>query len=237
MSGPAGPAGAAEQAIRSYLAEIAAGLDGPASTRRDIVAELGTGVADAADAHRCAGLDPAQAARAAIAEFGSPARVAAGFRGELAAATARRTTFTLILLSGPTVALWYIAALASHIHRQAPPWEWATLPAGARLATLLATIAAAVSICGHLFTLAATGRLTRWLPARPAASAAIAAGSAAAADVAMLAALTILATTSARLAALPLAAAGTASLARLGLATRAARTCLAIRTTCPRVGG
>ena len=237
MSGPAGPPGAAEQAIRSYLAEIAAGLDGPARTRRDIVSELGTGVADAAHAHRCAGLDPAQAARAAIAEFGSPARVAAGFRGELAAATARRTTFTLILASGPTVAVWYMAALASHIHQQAPPWQWATLPAGARLATLLATIAAAVSACGHLFTLAATGRLTRWLPARPAASAAIAAGSAAAADVAMLAALTILATTSARLDALPLAAAGTASLARLGLATRAARTCLAIRTTCPRVGG
>lgn len=238
MSGPAGSPGAAEQAIRSYLAEIAAGLDGPASARRDIVAELGTGVADAADAHRRAGLDPAQAARAAIAEFGSPARVASGFRGELAAAAARRTTLTLILVSGPTVALWYIAALASHIHRSAPPWEWATLPAGARLATLLATIAVAVSIGSHLFTLAATGRLTRWLPARPAASAAIAAGSAAAADVAMLAALTILAAAiPGRLAALPLAAAGAASLARLGLATRAARTCLAIGAACPRVGG
>jgi hypothetical protein len=237
VTGPAAPPVGTQQAIRSYLAQIAAGLHGPASTRRGIVAELGTGIADAADAHRRAGLDPAQAARAAIAEFGHPTRVAAGFRGELAAATARRTTFTLILASGPTVALWYMAALASHIHRQAPPWQWATLPAAARLATLLATIAAAVSICGHLFTLAATGRLTRWLPARPAASAAIAAGSAAAADVAMLAVLTILATSSARLDAFPLAAAGAASLARLGLATRAARTCLAIRTTCPRVGG
>ena len=237
MTGPAAPPSPAEHVIGSYLAQIAAGLHGPASTRRDIVAELGTGVADAADAHRRAGLDPAQAARAAIAEFGPPARVAAGFRGELAAATARRTTLTLILASGPTVALWYAAALASHLHRHAPPWQWVTLPAAARLATLLATIAAAVSVCGHLGTLAATGRLTRWLPARPAAPAAIAATSAAAADIAMLATLTILATTPAKLAALPLAAAGTASLTRLALATRAARTCLTTRTTYPRAGG
>jgi hypothetical protein len=238
VSSPAGPAGAAEQTIRSYLAEIAAGLDGPARVRRDIVAELGTGVADAAEAHRCAGLDPAQATRAAIAEFGSPAWVAAGFRGELAAATARRTTVTLMTVGSLSAALWYIAAQASHIHQSAPPWEWATLPAGARLATLLATIAVAAAMASTLFTLVAAGRLTRWLPARPAASAAIVAGAAAAADVAMLAALTILAAaTPGRIAALPLAAAGAASLARLGLATRAARTCLAMRVTCPRIGG
>jgi hypothetical protein len=238
VSGPAGPTGAAEQAIGSYLAEIAAGLDGPASARRDILAELGTGVADAADAHRRAGLDPAQAARAAIAEFGSPAGVAAGFRGELAAVTARRATLTLLTVVPLTGALWYIAAQASHIHRPAPPWEWATLPAGARLATLLATIAAAAAVCSTLFTFAATGRLTRWLPARPAASAAIAAGSTAAAEVAMLATLTFLAAaTPGRLAALPLAAAGAASLAHLGLATRAARNCLATRAVSPRVGG
>jgi hypothetical protein len=228
MSCRAGPPGAAEPAIRSYLAEIAAGLDGPASSRRDIVAELGAGVADAADAHRCAGLDPAQAARAAIAEFGSPAWVAAGFRGELAAATARRSALTLMTVGSLTGALFVIAGLANHR---------ATLPAGAQLATLLATIAVAVAIGNHLFTLAATGRLTRWLPARPADSAAIAAGGTAAADVAMLAALTILATTPGRLAALPLAAAIAASLAGLGLATRAARTCLAVRAACPRVGG
>jgi hypothetical protein len=229
VTAPAGPPGAAEQAIGSYLAQIAAGLPGPASARRDIVAELGTGLADAADAHRCAGLDPAQAARAAIAEFGSPDGVVAGFRGELAAATARRTTLTLMTVGPLTGALWVIAGLASHIHR---------FPTGAQLATHIAIIAVAAAIGSHLFTLAATGRLTRWLPARPAASAAIAAGSGAAADVAMLAALIILAAVMpGRLAALPFAAAGAASVARLGLATRAARTSLANRASCPRVGG
>jgi hypothetical protein len=94
----------------------------------------------------------------------------------------------------------------------------------------VAIIAVAAAIGSHLFTLAATGRLTRWLPTPPAVSAAITAGSAVAADVAMLAALIIVAAAiPGRLAALPFAAAGAASLAMLGLATRAARTCLAIR--------
>jgi hypothetical protein len=238
VSDPDGPPGVAEQAIGSYLAEIAARLNGPASARRDIVAELGAGVADAADAHRCAGLDPAQAARAAIAEFGKPARVAAGFRGELASATARRTALTLITVGSLTSALGYIASLASHIPRPVPPWEWSTLPAGARLATLLATIAIAAAIGSTLYTLAATGRLTRWLPTRPAVSAGVAAGCAAAADVAMLAVLSIHAAAAPdRLAAIPLAAAGAASLAWLVLATRAARSCLAMNSACPRVGG
>lgn len=229
VTGLDGPAGAAEQAIGSYLAQIAARLDGPAGARRDIVAELGTGVADAAEAHRCAGLDPAQAARAAIAEFGSPARVAAGFRSELVAATVRRITLALTTASALTGALWYLAALASHIHQ---------FPAGARLATLVAAIAVATAIGSYLFTLACTGRLTRWLPARPAASAAIAAGSGAAGDAAMLAALTILAADApGRLAALPFAVASAASIVRFGIATRAARTCLAIRAPSPRIGG
>lgn len=239
MTGPARPPDTADQAIGSYLAEIAAGLPGPASARRGILAELGAGVADAADAYRAAGLNPAQAARAAIDEFGCPDRIAAGFRGELAAAQARRTAVGLLAVGPLTGAVWFAAALASHVGRLAPPWEWA-LPPGARLAAHLAAIALVAAIGSTLFTLAATGRLTRWLPARPArpaASAAIAASSLAAVDVAMLAALGIFAAaTPARLAALPLAAAGAASLVRLGLATRAARTCLAIRAMCPRAG-
>jgi hypothetical protein len=227
VTGPAGRPTDAEPDIGSYLAAVASGLTGPARTRRDILAELGAGVADAADAHRRAGLDAARAARAAIAEFGSPDQVAAGFRAELAAAQARRTALTLMTVGPLTGMLWLAAALASHIGRLAPPWEWAGLPAGARLATHLAAIALAAAIGTTLFTLAATGRLNRWLPTRPASSAAIAAGSLAAADIAILAALVILATaTPSRLAALPLAAVGTASLTRLSLAARAARNCL-----------
>ncbi len=156
--------------------------------------------------------------------------MADGFRTELAAAQARRTAVTVLAVGPPTGAVWFAAALASHVGRLAPPWEWAGLPADARLAAHLAVIALIVAIVSTLFTLAAAGRLTRWLDARPAASAAVAAGSLAAVDAGMLTALIILATAApGRLAVLPLAAAGAASLVRLGLAARAARTCLAIR--------
>ena len=237
MTGPARLAETADQLIGSYLAAIAARLTGPAAARRDILDELGAGVADAAEKYRGAGLNPAQAARAAIDEFGRPDRVAAGFRAELAAAQARRTALGLLAVGPLTGAVWVAAALASHIGRLAPPWEWA-LPDGARLAAHLAIIALAIAIGSTLFTLAATGRVTRWLDirqARPAASAAIAAGSVAVVDVAMLAALIILAATPGRLA-VPLAAAGAASLVRLGLAARAARTCLALRAACHERG-
>jgi HAAS len=237
VSGPLRRPGAAEQAIASYLADIAGGLDGPARVRRDIMAEIAAGVGDAADAYSGAGLDPAQAARAAIDEFGSPALVAAGFRGELAAATARRATLDLMTVGLVTSTLGCVAALASHIRMPAPPWEWANLSTGLRLATLLATIAIAAAIGSHLFTLATTGRLTRWLPGRPATAAAIAAGSAAAADIAMLARLSVAAAAApGRLAAFPLAAAGAASLAWLVIATCAARKCLVVRPTPGSVG-
>jgi hypothetical protein len=238
MTAPARLPDTAERAIGSYLAEIAAGLEGPDGVCRDILAELGAGVADATDAYRCAGLNPVQAARAAIAEFGSPDRVAAGFRGELAAAQARRTAVTLMVIGPLTGALWFAAAVASHIGRLGLPWEWASLPAGAQLATHLAAIALAAAVGSTLFTLAVTGRLTRWLPARPAAAAAIAAGSLAAVDIALLAALIILAASMpGRLAAVPVAAAAAASLVRLSLAARAARNCLTVRAPYPRVGG
>jgi hypothetical protein len=227
---------AADPAIGSYLAAIAADLPGPAASRRDILAELGAGLADAADGYLGAGLNPAQAAIAAIDEFGSPDRVAAGFRAELAAAQARRTAVGLIADGPLTGAMWFATALASHVARLAPPWEWA-VPAGARVAVHLAMVALFVAIASILFTLAATGRLTRWLdalPARPAASAAVAAGSIVAVDAAMLAALAVLAaTTPGKLAVLPLAAADAASLIRLGFAARAARACLAIQAACP----
>lgn len=233
MSDTDGPPADPERAIESYLDEIAAKLDGPASARRDIMAELATGVVDTADAYRYGGLDPAQAARAAIAEFGSPDRIASGFRDELGAATARRTALTLMTAGFFTAALFCMAGLATHVEGSAP----AGFPAGARLATLLAFVAASAAIGTHMFTLATTGRLTRWLPARPVASTAIAAGSTAAADIAMLAALTIVAAaTPATLAAFPLAAAGAASLTGFILATRAARSSLATRAMFPKVG-
>lgn len=246
MTGPPGLPGnagypGAEQAIGSYLAEIAARLTGPARARRDILAELGAGLADATDAYRSAGLTSAMAARAAITEFGHPDQVAGGFQAELTVVQARRTALTLIR-TGPLIGLlWAGAALASHIGAQVgSPWHWPGMPASARLITHLAGIALATAIGSALVTVACTGRLTRWLPARPrwlpaypAASAAIAAGGTAAIDITLLTLLaTQAASTPGRLAALPVAVAATASLTRLTLAARATRNCLTVRAAC-----
>ena len=56
MTGPARLAETADQVIGSYLAAVAARLTGPPTARRDILDELGAGVADAAETYRGAHL-------------------------------------------------------------------------------------------------------------------------------------------------------------------------------------
>ena len=102
-------------AVERYLAEITARLPGPREAHVGIVAELHSGLLDAADAYQSAGLAPSQAAQAAIREFGDPARVAAGFSAEIAARQARRAA-VILLVTGPLVGLlWIATALASHL--------------------------------------------------------------------------------------------------------------------------
>jgi hypothetical protein len=202
---PAGPVPA--PLIESYLAQVTAALPGPARARADIVAELRGGLLDAADAHRRAGLAP-PAAQAALAEFGHPAQVAAAFRPGIAASQARHVAATL-LATGPLIGLaWAAAARASHIGiRDAPPWHWAGTPPAAPLAFPLFAAVFFITVWTAVITLAATGRLTRWLPDRPRlapATAAIAGFGAATADAILLPLLTSqLATAPAQLAAAP----------------------------------
>ncbi len=115
--------------IDGYLSEVAAVLHGPARARDDIIAELRSGLLDAADAYRAAGHSPDEAAAAATAEFGDPRQIAAGFGPELAAREARRLARDLII-TGPLVGLlWAAAATASHVGiRHAPPWQWRGMP-------------------------------------------------------------------------------------------------------------
>jgi hypothetical protein len=221
-------------AVESYLAEVTARLPGPARTHAEIVAELRSGLLDATDAHRSAGLPSAQAALAAVSEFGDPSQVADGFRAEIAAGQARRVAASL-LSAGPLVGLlWITAALASHLGvHLAPPWHWPGLSPALRVGVHLAAVVIAAEVWAALLGVAGTGRLTRWLPARPrrAPTAAVIAGfGAACADMVMLSLLAgLLATAPGKLSPLPTALAAAASLARLTLATRAAHRCLAIR--------
>jgi hypothetical protein len=224
------------QQLESCLAAVTARLPGPARAYADIVAELRAGLLDAIDAHLAAGLSPDTAAETAISEFGDPRRIGDAFRPELAARTARRTALTL-LATGPLIGLlWAAAALSSHIGiRQAPPWQWASAPPDSLVAFPLAAAALAVTVWAALVTVAATGRLTRWLPTRPRltpATAAIAGFGTVTFDVIILMLLiSQLIAAPGTLAPVPIAAAATASLTRLTLARRAARRCLTTRAT------
>jgi hypothetical protein len=234
MTSPAPDGPASAQPIESYLTEVAAGLPGPARTRAGIVAELRGGLLDAADMYRRAGLAPPADEQAAVAEFGLPAQVAAGFRPGIAATQARRVAITL-LATGPLIGLlWAVAARASHVGaRLAPPWHWAGMPPAAPIAFPLLAAVFLITVWTTLITLAATGRLTRWLPHRPRlalTTAAVAGFGAGTVDVILLALLASqLATAPAKLAAAPIALAAAASTTRLILARHAGRRCLASR--------
>jgi hypothetical protein len=231
-----GPGAGASPAVERYLAEVTARLPGPARAQAGIVAELRSGLLDAVDANRSAGQPPAQAAAAAVSEFGDPAAIAAAFRAEIAASQARRVA-VILLVTGPLVGLLWIAeAVASHLGlRFGLPWPWTAPSPGLHLGPLLVAVTVAVTAWGAMVGIATTGRLTRWLPARPrrAPTAAVVAGfGAIGADglgLVLLAAQ--LATAPGKLSPGLAAAAAAASLSRLVVAGRGARRCLALRAS------
>jgi hypothetical protein len=225
-----------DRAIEAYLTEVGARMSGPPYARRDILAELRSGLLDAIDGHRVAGEPADAAAEAAITEFGDPRQVADAFRPHLAMKHARRVALTLII-TGPLVGLlWIAAAVASHITiAHAAPWHWLGAPPLSFAAFPVIGAALLVTVWSAAATVAATGRLTRWFPASPRVAAATAATTGFGATAADLAVFTLLASQLAsapgNLAPLPVAVAAAASMTRLILARRAACKCLAIRAT------
>ena len=155
-------------AVDAYLRAVAAGMPGPRRARDDIMAELRSGLLDAIDARRCAGLPARAATEAAITEFGDPRQVAGAFRPHLAMTQARRTAIALAV-TGPAVGLlWAAAAMTSHIAiRHAPPWQWHGAPPLSPAAFPAVGAAILIVVTSTLATIAATGKLTRWLPASP----------------------------------------------------------------------
>ena len=217
--------------IDAYVEQVAAGLPGPARDRKDMMAELRSGLLDALDAHRRDGLSDDAAAAAATAEFGEPRVIAATFRSELAVRLARGCALTLAR-TGPVVGLlWTAAAMASHIGiRHALPWETAA-PAGSAAVVRLLLVALLMTVGSAVVTVAVTGRLAarRTYRSRIApATAAVSGYGAVTVDVALFTLLaTQLASAPGGLAPLPVACAAAASLARLLLAWRAAERCRA----------
>jgi hypothetical protein len=221
---------AARRVIDAYLADLSSRLAGAAAARAAIVAELEDGLWTATVAHQARDLAPADAARAAVAEFGDPRSVAAGFGAELAAVTGRRVGLSLVA-TGPLVGSSWLLLVAA-------TWGWAGRqpPAALGLVAGLVGLVLAVAIPAAVLSVALSGRLSRWLPAGPqlaATAAAVAAGACVAGDLVLLAGL-LAVTIFAGGVAWPagLLAAGASSL-RLSLAGRATRRCLAARATPP----
>jgi HAAS domain-containing protein len=219
---------AARRVIGGYLTELADQLGRPSAARAAIVAELEDGLWTATIALHASGLPPEEAARAAVAEFGDPRTVAAGFGPEMASATGRRVGLSL-LATGPLVgSCWLLLAAAT--------WRWAGQepPAALGLVAALVGLVLVVAVPAAVLSVAASGRLSRWLPTGPqvgTTAAAVAAVACVAGDLVLLGGL-LASTELAGGVAWPAAllAAG-ASSTRLSLAGRAARRCLAARAT------
>jgi hypothetical protein len=141
-------------ALATYLSDVAARLSGPRRRRKAILAELRDGLDQATEDNIAAGLTPDQAATAAITQFGTPQAVADAFGGELATAYARRT-ITWFIATGPLVGIWWLLLL------QLSPWRTGLI---ALLAAIPVIPLIVIGIATGGGTLAATGRLMRWLP-------------------------------------------------------------------------
>jgi len=164
----------------TYLAEIAVALPGPRRHRDRILAELRDGLDATVAGHIDRGLSEPDAVTAAIDDFGRPEAVAAAFAAELAIATARRTV-QWFLVTGPLVGVWWLLLL------QPQPWRAGLTALVAVIPVLPVTVVAILAATG---TVAATGRLMRWLPEATAGQAV--AGSATVAALAMTADLVMM---------------------------------------------
>jgi hypothetical protein len=143
-----------EDAVATYLSDVAAQLYGPRRRRAAILAELRDGLDQATEDNLAAGLSPDQAAAAAITQFGTPEAVGDAFSGELATAYARRT-IAWFIGTGPLVGIWWLLLL------QPSPWRTGLIALLAAIPVLPLLIIAIATAGG---TLATTGRLMRWLP-------------------------------------------------------------------------
>lgn len=233
MRRPAAPAPVpwAGAVAERYMADISSRLPGSPRTCSVIVDELRSGLLDAIDAHTSDGLPYAAAVQAAISEFGDPAQVARDFTAEVAAGLARRVAVA-VLVSGPLVGiLWVATAVSGHL---VPHLSWAGLPPGIGVGIALVGVAAGVTTLGALLSIAATGRLIRWLPVRPlqapAAAAAAGFGAVGADGMGLMLLVMQLVTAPAHVPPVLASAAAATSVVRLVLARRAARRCLAIRS-------
>lgn len=145
---------AARPVIAEYLDDLASRLRCGRSAGSAIIAEVGDGLIDAVAAKSDAGMEPTDAAHAAVVEFGSPRVLAHGFAAEIAGAAANRVGLVL-LATGPLVGSVWVAAFAA---RSGIGW-WQQLPALWSTMPVFVLILAVAIPAGLLSAAAGTRRL------------------------------------------------------------------------------
>lgn len=92
--------------ITSHVTALARVLRGPERARRCMIAEVRSGLLDAAEAHRDAGLSPEQAAARAVRDFGSVREIAPSFQDELTARQGRLAALLFALVFPAMLLAW-----------------------------------------------------------------------------------------------------------------------------------
>lgn len=148
---------AADRIIEHYLHALTKQLPGPRAVHEDVVEEIRQHLIDAtmSGAERQGQVG---AARAAVADFGDPADIAAGLRGEVASRHVNRVG-RILYRSGHLVGLCWLAVLitSSVASKTGGPW----------VALFLASPAVLVGAPATMFAMASTGRLSRWISIKP----------------------------------------------------------------------
>jgi hypothetical protein len=149
---------AAIDPVGAHVAELHRVLRGPAAVKRSMIDEVRDGLADAAADHRDRGLDPQQAAAAAVREFGPVREIAPLLQEELTARQGRHTALLLVVAFPATVLVWDVLWMTGN--------GWSTPPTAAVSALARATDVLSVLVAtAALVMLAATFRrdsLPRW---------------------------------------------------------------------------
>ena len=131
--------------MNDYLAAVAARLRGPRRLRDDMLAELGDGFDEAVIEGVEGGLSRKEALDRASSDFGSPDVVASAMQRELAAAQARRTAWTLVIVLPAMTILWDLLG-----GRGNPGLAVILLARTIDTSTATAFVAAALVLTGHL---------------------------------------------------------------------------------------
>jgi hypothetical protein len=143
--------------VDAYVTTLSDALQGPARVKSRLVEEIRGGLNDAVAAHTRGGMPYEHAAELAVRDFGAPDLLTPTFQRELTIAQARHTAFAAALTVPFAIACWLLIWAGVHDNS----WH---LPRATQLLTVHLVAVAVTAAVLAAVSLAATGRLARWLP-------------------------------------------------------------------------